>query len=1505
MTTLLTVDQLSLPPNIDLPSHDQDPFTSPSASSTHLRFSHFDNHSLTFSQAASPDQAKRALTAHLAETERRIEEASRLGTSLLQQRKDLAERLDEVEQQQADDEISPELRKKLVEIEKEYNEVGRDSARAFLPKPRISSKDVGGSPFGDSKRSISPIKEQYETMGVGSPSKLGMKNRRQRNQPLNRVHDIEFATEISTSLLSQVRHLQALLAEKEEEFKTVALEKSRLEVEAESFTERLRSLNESGERYKDENWSLETQIHEFMAKEKEAADRERRLVQNLNVLQAEKSAAQKELDEVKSNHAKLSEEYLSVSKHYEVDLANLRRNLTSCETEKGVFQRKVEELRSQNQELVKAIVNQRGRFDDRDQNEGLGDEDLEVPLDDLTPEHSPPSSPVKGTPRHGMLESETLKSSLTHAHRMIQNLKTHNHRERTEKLELKRLLQDARDELELRREDIGASNAKKSRKVEAKEHKKTLKLSHLGGMRSTKSEIYHDDPNWEDDNGQISPSHAAAKAARIVSKGVALAGFSTSGAALTTPSESSDQFETANENEKSDAFESAAERIKDSDDMEGVEDISDALTEKEARLTRMRQPRTSFSSPANRLSFQSTASTSDEDPYNESQSTFSVQSSRPRLKFGRNSNRRSRGASLEPQSHGSPASLANTSRNTTPQTIGLSLFAELGELDGSDEGSIMETPIPSRHASRSTTPNSRPSTIKYTLPPPPPLPKISMIDTGMMTENWERTSQETQTISPISRETRSIGVAATENLPKVMLNQSSVATQITSTTSTVETADASSQCLVEDTSKSNEIDHKPITTHTHSETGTESSSEEEFLDRRIAKFPIPLASHAYSPKVKPDISYNSQQLNLSFSSILCENLEPVQSEKIEDVHPTDAQIEHLPPISGPLVFSAIQSLQTEPTELKKMSCQEDTFSISNLKFQNDASQSFVSPSLEIFNTSFILEKQMQPSNSVIKTENGDLQSHLDVTQHTQKLLTIKRQQSSSKLPTTDNSSQTALSAHQIDEMLKLKKKESATLDDGLGVRSSRVSLPTRGSLRPQSSTEKSEKGKQTGHLDSAFCATPGSRPASTGSMIAFTSNRSQYLIDQKQLTSIPAHQSGSPPEGAGSMGPPSLPISGQVSSKMTTSKTSNTLASRSSSVKDDTCFRRKYPSSATESRAPSRSKISRVSSVSSFASEVETRFQLRNGCEAPVESHTGTDPRMINAITQTMIGEYLWKYTRKTGRGAISERRHRRYFWVHPYTRTLYWSDRDPSTAGRAELKAKSVPIEAVRVVTDDNPMPPGLHRKSLIIMSPSRAVKFTAVTGQRHETWFNSLSYLLLRTEDDNVEDTSHDVKGPITHEDASEFDTEYDSNNPPASSTHGRTTQNDSYEKNLHVSGSRSSRISTGAFSRLSSYWRPGRDGIMESLSSRHSKHSIDNAESLIAINQAHDSAEDLREIIESQDRESDKLENVRACCDGRHDVGNLNSSIMSRHSRMAEVHSGCTRSESGAVRLETRAR
>ncbi|KAI8970085.1 hypothetical protein BDF20DRAFT_102969 [Mycotypha africana] len=126
---------------------------------------------------------------------------------------------------------------------------------------------------------------------------------------------------------------------------------------------------------------------------------------------------------------------------------------------------------------------------------------------------------------------------------------------------------------------------------------------------------------------------------------------------------------------------------------------------------------------------------------------------------------------------------------------------------------------------------------------------------------------------------------------------------------------------------------------------------------------------------------------------------------------------------------------------------------------------------------------------------------------------------------------------------------------------------------------------------------------------------------------------------------------------------------------------------------------------------------------------SSTDPRIINMITQTMIGDWLWKYTRKTMGSGISENRHQRYFWIHPYSLTLYWSTNAPGV-DLNEAKAKSALIENIKTVSDHNLNHNDLPNVSLLIQTSYRQLKITAPTIEKHELWLASISYLLDRVE-------------------------------------------------------------------------------------------------------------------------------------------------------------------------------
>ncbi|KAH6982306.1 hypothetical protein BKA56DRAFT_673038 [Ilyonectria sp. MPI-CAGE-AT-0026] len=1991
-----------------------DPFVTSTPAPAHHRYSTFDHDLFNAGPASSPRQAKRALEAHLAETERRLEEAGKLGTALVSQRKTLTEQLQEVDKLQTEGELNPDLRQKLVEIEKEYNNLARESARAFLPKQRVPSNEANpNSPFApesrSGRRSVSPSK--FESQATGSPTKLSVPNRKIRNQPSNRVHDIEFAAEISTSLIAQVRNLQALLADRDEEVKDLKYDKSKLEIESETFQQRAKTLDESENRYKEENWNLETRLQELTTQQKEAADREKRLTHSLNVTSAEKVSAQRELDEVRVTHARLIEEHTAAVRNHDIELGTVKRKIGMAEGERASLQRRIDDLTGQNQELARAFSTQRARVLSMESNPRPSDDDFESGGDQITPEHSPPQSPIKGTPRHAMLETETMKSSLNHAQRTIQSQRGLLHREKTEKLELRRIIQDLRDDLEKARTEASETRAsKRAHKKESREFKKPPRL--LGSFRSSRQEVIHDDAEWED-QGDISPraSSSPLTASTVIVRHQAGDSF--------PPTDASDRFDTANEASES-AFETANERGTETEDFQTVNEEfsgSDAETETEGTTRGFGSIRNPPSLPsgmsrhASRHSFHSTASTSaDEDDFGHlgtpTGTLSSQRSNRFRLSRGI-FNRPSRQASEEPNFQSSPASFAS-SVGGTPQG-GQSLFAELQDFDGSDDESV-GAHTPSRRGTRSGTPNSVGR--QFSPPPPmPPLPKVIMVDSGVMTDpvkiaparlavgmptflhpgamadddsapsspisviTADRRSMASvvdrsadqagpswpvddliyssrpvsmsysdagaqhdpdmeaklaqfpapPTMAPILPPTLSMSSFAFENVEpreEVVVPPTPPALSLTSISNESVEPVAEPEIPPPDLSLTTiiaehlepvpepEIPPPDLSLTTIVAEHLEPVAEPEIpppdlslssivsqnlqpvaepetplpdlsLSTIVAEDLEPLATPlpelsltsiiaenlepVAEPDVPPDLSLSmilgenvepiaepekplpdlsltmlsvaelepiaepetplpeltlttvlAEQLEpvsepeipapeLSFATIAAEALEPlaepqtpppaltftlviteavepvpelqaaaptlslstiygesvepvaepevlpmvvvpprpslsmsnisqehiepvarkapelsmstISREHVEPISPPEPVVvpapelsmstifgehvepvaepepviipapaltlstilgEHLEPVAEPeppalelsmstilgehvepvtepepqpivpeLTISSIQGEHIEPVALKapdlalssiatehvepimepEIIVPPASLNLSSIYAEHcepreehqpipatvklaysDLSTEQVEPLSEplplppslalssiatenvrpvleplpplptlamssiawegvepiapvhkkinaptfgfsaiesvetqpvsprIWRDGFVLPRDMssalverdipetpthrslgrtkQRDASPIIAEDETRQSPRDTpgaeTPESQKPFKELSTNSNARplrkaLPTSDQGAQTALTADAIDSMLKARSQPAFSPEKSMSVASfgTPATTGTSGTVRIRRSQESfGSPSRNKGKLvDRAFDSSPVRRPGSATS--GRTSIYDAPPLPANHRQAIEAARGGSSNGVQSNMGPPLWPASVLKQRPSTPIQSASMLSTRTTPTPRAV---RNGAYDSMEVHTPQKlNDASRKSSVSSFASELDSRFNMRPGEMGMAGFGPNTDPRMIQAITQTMIGEYLWKYTRKTGRGEMSENRHRRYFWVHPYTRTLYWSDRDPSTAGRAELKAKSVPIEAVRVVTDDNPMPPGLHRKSLVIISPGRTIKFTCTTGQRHETWFNALSYLLIRTNNDAQSDID-EMGGNITREDVDEFNPQVGRRvtngtrpqaPPSLSSYNSRTTRNESPAVGMSMNiptlvptpHKTPKRPSIGTLNKLSGYWKGSQ---LSGTLTRRGRTVSGQDVSIYEASEAHDSAEDLREMIERQDRESDRLENVRACCDGKHDVGTLPHLISKRgrpHNNHTHSHPG----------------
>ncbi|KAF2656051.1 hypothetical protein K491DRAFT_715744 [Lophiostoma macrostomum CBS 122681] len=159
-----------------------------------------------------------------------------------------------------------------------------------------------------------------------------------------------------------------------------------------------------------------------------------------------------------------------------------------------------------------------------------------------------------------------------------------------------------------------------------------------------------------------------------------------------------------------------------------------------------------------------------------------------------------------------------------------------------------------------------------------------------------------------------------------------------------------------------------------------------------------------------------------------------------------------------------------------------------------------------------------------------------------------------------------------------------------------------------------------------------------------------------------------------------------------------------------------------------------------------TTSHTANGSVGSTVSQTS----VVDAIAATMVGEWMWKYVRKrkafggpespaelarageensvlTSNGV----RHKRWVWISPYERSVLWSSKQPTTSSALIGKSgRKLTIQSVLDVADHTPIPRNagtetLFNRSILILTPARALKFTAISRERHYLWLTALSFL------------------------------------------------------------------------------------------------------------------------------------------------------------------------------------
>lgn len=127
------------------------------------------------------------------------------------------------------------------------------------------------------------------------------------------------------------------------------------------------------------------------------------------------------------------------------------------------------------------------------------------------------------------------------------------------------------------------------------------------------------------------------------------------------------------------------------------------------------------------------------------------------------------------------------------------------------------------------------------------------------------------------------------------------------------------------------------------------------------------------------------------------------------------------------------------------------------------------------------------------------------------------------------------------------------------------------------------------------------------------------------------------------------------------------------------------------------------------------------------------DPKVIQALTHAMIGDWIYKYTRRYVAGKTGNRRHYRYFWIHPYTKTLYWSytqpdvdhDESRSKRGRYQVASFIYPLlilfYILAFIRDVYNIPcpqPSSTPFHLMVRTPTRDIVLQANDFEQHQLW-------------------------------------------------------------------------------------------------------------------------------------------------------------------------------------------
>ncbi|ODV89811.1 hypothetical protein CANCADRAFT_144281 [Tortispora caseinolytica NRRL Y-17796] len=298
--------------------------------------------------------------------------------------------------------------------------------------------------------------------------------------------DAAFLAELAQQLLEENKDLQELTNQKGSEIEALKEKERKLRDRLAESDIMIKQVSTRESDLADQQWAMELKVQELQQEKHSLSQELARLRKENQSIQTSIDTQIDAFEEYRTKEELAKEQQEKRISNLAAELLHISesrdRILTDNESLSNVISQLEHDLESSKSEISQLKNKLLEPIPESDQDSDESDRQI-------TPIHSPQMSPIKGTPaKNHTLESETLKTSLSHAHKLISHLKAALHKEKLEKIALKASLESGNDN--------SGQNLRKSTHSQASQ-KGSQHYAQRPQGSATVNELIIPDPEWE------------------------------------------------------------------------------------------------------------------------------------------------------------------------------------------------------------------------------------------------------------------------------------------------------------------------------------------------------------------------------------------------------------------------------------------------------------------------------------------------------------------------------------------------------------------------------------------------------------------------------------------------------------------------------------------------------------------------------------------------------------------------------------------------------------------------------------------------------------------------------------------------------------------------------------------------------------------------------------------------------------------------------------------------